>query len=106
VATKRNGSEPPLRFEWNPRKAAENLRKHGVAFEEATTVFFDPLSRTIADPDHSDDEPRFVTLGLSVRHNLLVVVHTERGDRIRIISARRATRKEKVKYEKGLEDEN
>jgi len=88
-----------LRFLWDARKAAANARKHGVTFEEATTVFDDPLSVTIQDPDHSVDEQRFLLLGLSNRRRLLVVAHSERGEPIRIISARRADRRERRTYE-------
>ncbi len=91
----------PLIFTWDPRKAEANLGKHGVSFEEASTVFGDPLSLTIPDPDHSEAEARFVVLGYSFRRNLLVVVHSEIGDNIRIISARRATRHEREDYEEG-----
>lgn len=92
-----------LTFEWDENKAHGNLKKHGVSFEEASTVFGDPLSQTIADPLHSEDEDRFVTLGESHRHRLLVVVFTERGENVRIISARRATRRERKDYEEGVE---
>jgi uncharacterized DUF497 family protein len=88
-----------LRFWWNPRKAAVNVRKHGVTFEEAATVFGDRLSVTITDPDHSAGEQRFLLLGVSNRGRLLVVAHAERGDAIRIISARRVTRRERRTYE-------
>jgi uncharacterized DUF497 family protein len=88
-----------LRFSWNRRKAEENLRKHRVSFDEATTVFDDPLSVTIPDPDHSVDEQRFLLLGVSNRGRLLVVAHSERDDSIRIISARRADRQERRTYE-------
>ena len=88
-----------LRFVWNPRKAAANERKHGVGFHEATTVLDDPLSVTISDPDHSEGEQRFLLLGLSNRRRLLVVAHSERGESIRIISARRANRRERRTYE-------
>jgi uncharacterized DUF497 family protein len=88
-----------LVFEWDARKAARNLRKHGVSFGEASTVIGDPLSRTIPDPLHSGREDRWVTLGMSSRGRKLVVVLTERGDRIRIISARKATRRERRNYE-------
>jgi uncharacterized protein len=88
-----------LIFEWSPTKAASNRRKHGVTFREALSVFGDPLSRTIPDPDHSEDEERFIALGVSSLQRLLVVVHTERRDRIRIISARRATRHEREIYQ-------
>jgi hypothetical protein len=92
-----------LLFEWDPGKARRNLRMHGVSFDEASTAFRDPLSKTIDDPLHSEDEARFVLLGLSHRNRLLVVVHTERGDRIRLISARLATNTERVRYEEGAE---
>ncbi len=90
-----------LVFEWDESKAALNGRKHGVTFEEASTVFADPLSVTIYDPVHSDDEDRYIVLGESQRRRLLVVVFTDRGDRIRIISARVASRRERKDYEKG-----
>ena len=90
-----------MHFEWDFAKAAENLRGHGVSFEEATSVFFDPLSQTGRDPDHSVVEERFVTFGLSSGGRLLVVAHSERGDRIRLISARPATRAERKLYEEG-----
>lgn len=83
-----------LTFEWDPAKALENERDHGVTFEEASTCFSDLLSSTIHDPDHSDTEDRYVLLGISAQGRLLVVVHTERGDNIRIISARPANRRE------------
>jgi len=90
-----------IEFEWDGRKANLNRRKHGISFDEATTVFSDPLSATIPDPLHSDlDDERLVTMGLSAQGNLLVVVHLDSNDRIRIISARRATRSERRNYEK------
>jgi uncharacterized DUF497 family protein len=88
-----------VHFEWDPTKEARNLAKHGVSFNEASTVFGDPLAGTILDPQHSGDEPRFVTIGLSTSRRLITVAHAERGDRIRIISARRATRRERREYE-------
>jgi hypothetical protein len=88
-------------FEWDGSKAERNAAKHRVRFEEAATIFTDPMSLTIDDPVHSQGERRFVTLGLSVKHRLLVVVHTDRADRVRIISARRATEAEKLAYETG-----
>ena len=88
-----------IAFEWDPRKESANRRKHGVAFEEATTVFDDLLSVTIPDPDHAIDEDRFVIIGVSDQRNLLVVVHTIRGERIRLISARPAIKHERRKYE-------
>ena len=94
-----------LEFEWDEAKARKNIKKHGVSFGEASTVFGDPLARTIPDPLHSEGEDRFVTLGESQRRRLLVVVFTERGEKIRIISARTATRRERKDYEEGREDE-
>lgn len=88
-----------LRFVWDPQKAPANERKHGVGFPEATTVFDDPLSVTIPDPDHSLDEQRFLLLGVSSQRRLLVVAHSERGESIRIISARRVSRRERRTYE-------
>lgn len=93
----------PLTFEWDPPKARSNFAKHGVGFEEASTIFGDPLSLTIADPEHSQTEERYVTMGTAFTGKLLVVVHTDRGDHIRIISARRASRRERKCYEKGIE---
>ncbi|PYM95642.1 MAG: hypothetical protein DME04_04235 [Candidatus Rokuibacteriota bacterium] len=90
-----------MHFEWNWAKAVANLAKHGIRFEEAATVFHDPLSATGADPDHSIDEERFVTIGVSTRGRLLLVAHTDEGDTIRIISARLATAAEKGIYEEG-----
>jgi len=90
-----------MRYEWDARKAAANRSKHGVSFQEAATVFRDPLSQTGGDPDHSVAENRFVTFGLSARGRLLVVAHTEQGDTIRIISAREATARERAIYEEG-----
>ena len=88
-----------LRFEWDPRKAARNLAKHGVPFEEAATAFGDPLGRITSDPRHSVDEERFVLLGLSRQQRLLAVMFAERGEAIRIISARRAIPRERRDYE-------
>ena len=90
-----------IRFEWDPNKAAKNLQKHRVSFEEAATVFIDTLSITVADPDHSAERDRYITFGLSSRLRLLMVAHTERGERIRIISARELTRQERRDYEEG-----
>jgi len=89
------------RFEWDPRKDAENQRKHGIAFEEARTVFADEYARLLDDPDHSGDEDRFILLGLSAAFRVLVVVHTYRAHAniIRIISARNATRVERQQYD-------
>ncbi len=88
-----------LLFEWDPKKAKRNHTLHGVSFDEASTAFQDVLSTTIDDPLHSIGEGRYILTGLSHRGRLLVVVHTERGDRIRIISARLATNKERDQYE-------
>lgn len=90
-------------FEWDPKKAESNFQKHGVSFAEAATVFFDLLSITVPDPLHSIDEDRFVISGLSYRQRHLVVVHLDRGDRIRIITARLATPTERKKYESGIQ---
>lgn len=89
-----------LTFEWHEEKAKENLRKHKVSFEDAKTVFNDPLSITIADPEHSADEDRYVDIGLSTKGQILVVVYTERGSNIRIISCRKATNAERRTYER------
>jgi hypothetical protein len=86
-------------FEWDPAKAASNLKKHGVSFEEAVTVFADPLSLNLPDPLHSEDEQRFLVLGMSTSDRVLVVAYGERDDRTRIISARKATRRERHDYE-------
>ena len=89
-------------FEWDPRKAAKNLRNHGVAFAEATTVFGDPLGVTAFDSDHSTEEARYIIVGISHRARHLIVAFTERGDRIRIISARELTSAERETYEEDL----
>jgi hypothetical protein len=91
-----------IAFEWDRRKESANRRKHGVAFEEAATVFNDPLSVTIPDPDHAHDEDRWVIMGVSGQRNLLVVVHTIRGEQIRLITARLATKHERRNYEESL----
>ncbi len=88
-------------FEWDPTKAAANLKKHGVSFSEAATVLSDSLGVTVPDPDHSLDEDRYITVGMSYRSRLLIVAHTERGDHVRIISARELTRREREAYERG-----
>ena len=90
-----------MSFEWDPRKARVNLREHGVTFKEASSALRDRLSATGHDPDHSEDEDRFVTFGLSSRGRLLTVSHTDRGSAIRIISARIATNVERQLYEEG-----
>jgi uncharacterized protein len=88
-----------LDFEWDPRKAATNLAKHQVSFEEAATVFGDPLGRIVADPRHSAVEERWVLLGMSKERRLLAVMYIERASAVRVISARRATRPERRDYE-------
>jgi uncharacterized DUF497 family protein len=91
-----------LVFEWDPNKAKKNIEIHGISFDEASTAFKDPLSLTIYDPLHSDEEDRFTLIGTSFKNRLLVVVHTERGDIIRIISARKAKKNERKYYEKNV----
>ena len=88
-----------MKFNWDPSKAQENLLDHGISFEEATTVFGDPLAGTIPDPDHSVGEARFLTIGWTANGRLIVVSHIEEGDTIRIISAREATAHERKQYE-------
>jgi len=90
----------PLTFQWDESKANANLKKHGVSFDEAKTIFNDPFSVTIDDPDHSIDENRYVDIGLSSKGRLIVVSYIERNGRIRIISGRKATRRERKDYEK------
>ena len=90
-----------MRFEWDPRKDAANRRKHGIGFREATTVFGDPFATTFPDTDHSISEQRFLTIGVSVGGDLLVVAHTENEESTRIISARTATRREREFYEEN-----
>jgi uncharacterized DUF497 family protein len=90
-----------LLFEWDSVKAAMNKKIHGITFDEASTTFKDALSLTVYDPLHSEDESRFVLIGNSHKDRLLIVVHTERGERIRIISARKAKKKERQQYEKN-----
>lgn len=91
----------PYQFEWDSDKAEANLRKHGVSFDEAVTVFGDPLSVLLSDPDHSEGEERYLVLGQSAQGRLLVVAFVERPPRTRIISARLATRRERNDYEEG-----
>ncbi|MBE9200383.1 MULTISPECIES: BrnT family toxin [unclassified Nodularia (in: cyanobacteria)] len=88
-----------MQFEWNKNKAASNLSKHGVSFEEAKTVFDDPLYIDFYDPDHSEDEQRYLIVGESKQRRLLIVSYTERGNSIRLISAREVTRTEREAYE-------
>lgn len=90
-----------MEFEWDPKKSEANQKKHGVSFHDAATVFADPLAITFSDPDHSVGEHRFLTFGHSKVNRLLVVSHTERRGKIRIISARRATKQERTIYENG-----
>ena len=91
-----------LSFEWDEEKARANLRKHKVGFDEAITVFRDPFSITILDPDHPSHEQRYIDVGSSDKGHVLVVVYTERGSRIRIISCRKATARERKRYEEGI----
>jgi uncharacterized DUF497 family protein len=88
-----------MQFEWDPEKAKKNYKKHRVSFEEAVTVFYDPLSATFDDPDHPVREQRFITIGFSSRGRLLVVSYAERGKALRIISARHATAHERERHE-------
>lgn len=88
-------------FEWDPAKDAANRRKHGVSFGEAISAFMDPLSMTIPDPDHSVEEERYLLLGENHKGQLLVVSHTDSRDRVRIISVRKADRRERREYEQG-----
>ena len=90
-----------MRFEWDPEKAAASLVEHGVSFDEASTVFGDPLATTVEDLEHSEGEERFLTTGLSSRHRVVIVWHTDRGDAVRIIGAREATPRERRTYESG-----
>ena len=88
-------------FEWDPEKAGSNLKKHQVSFEEAGTIFEDPQYISFIDEEHSADEERYITIGLSTRNRLLMVAHAERGDQIRIISARKATKNEEKFYQEA-----
>ncbi|HTV48012.1 MAG TPA: BrnT family toxin [Phycisphaerae bacterium] len=88
-----------MNFEWDPDKAVQNLRKHGVTFHEASTVFGDSLAATYLDPDHSASEHRFLTVGMSSTGRILIIAHTDRGENIRIIGARKTTRRERKHYE-------
>jgi uncharacterized protein len=90
-----------MKIEWDPIKARVNLRKHKVSFEEASTALSDPMAATGPDPDHSISEERYITFGVSKRDQLLVVSHTEEGENIRIISARKASKGERELYEEG-----
>jgi uncharacterized DUF497 family protein len=90
-----------VQFEWDPQKAAANVKRRHISFDEGASVLEDPLSTTYPDETHSEEEMRFLTIGASHRGRVLVVAHTERNDTIRIISARRATRREREFYEQG-----
>lgn len=90
-----------MTFEWDVNKANRNLAKHGISFDEAKTVFSDPLYVDFYDPDHSEDEPRYLMVGASNQGRLLIVSYTERGSSIRLISAREVTRNERAAYEEG-----
>jgi uncharacterized DUF497 family protein len=89
-------------YEWDPAKAAANVRKHGVSIAEAASVFLDPMALTFEDPDHSEDEDREITIGVLTKRGILFVAHCARGDRIRIISTRKATQRERKQYAKGI----
>jgi len=91
-----------LLFEWDPNKARKNIKIHGISFDEASTAFGDDFSLTIHDPLHSDKEDRFILIGNSHKNRILVVVHSERGNKIRIISARKANKKERKQYEENV----
>lgn len=93
-------------YEWDAEKAKRNLRKHGISFEDAATVFLDPLALTFPDPDQSTGEEREITIGYSSRQQVVFVSHCQRANRIRIISARKATRGERKQYEEGNGKEN
>ena len=93
-----------MTYEWDPAKAAANLKKHGVSFEEAASIFLDALALTFWDPDHSEEEEREITIGRSAEQRILFVAHTARDDRIRIISARQATSQERRQYEEGIDE--
>ena len=93
-------------YEWDAAKASANLRKHKVSFAEAASVFLDPLALSFFDPDHSEEENREITIGISSRKRALFVSHCERDERIRIISARKATRKERLQYGKSISKES
>jgi len=92
-------------YEWDPKKAKANQRKHGVSFDEAASVFLDPLAVTFPDPDHSGEEFREITIGRSASQRVVFLSHTRRGDRTRLISARKATRRERKQYEESISEE-
>ena len=87
-----------LRFEWDPGKAARNIKRHGISFDEAATIFDDPMFTTVIDQEHSSDEERYITIGLSSGGRLLIIAHTDREGQVRIISVRKATKKEERFY--------
>ena len=91
-----------MTYEWDPVKAEENVKKHGVSFEEAASVFLDARALTFWDPDHSEEEDREISIGRSAKRRVLFVAHTARAGRVRIINARRATRRERRQYEEGV----
>jgi uncharacterized DUF497 family protein len=93
-------------YEWDAEKAKGNLRKHRISFEDAATVFLDPLALTFPDPDHSSGEDREITIGRSSRQQVVFVSHCQRGDRVRIISARKTTKGEHKQYEEGIGEGN
>ena len=95
-----------MTYEWDARKAKGNRQKHQISFEDAATVFLDPLALTFPDPDHSRGEEREITIGRSSRQQIVFVSHCQRGDNIRIISARRTTRGERKQYEEGIGEGN
>ena len=92
-----------MTYEWDPAKAQANVKKHRVTFEEAASVFLDPSALTFLDPDHSDEEDREITIGRSARQRVLFVAHAPRDGRLRIISARKASRKEQKRYEEATQ---
>ena len=100
VRTARTGYPKDMEFEWDPRKAQANFAKHGITFSEAATIFGDPLAVTYFDPDHSSEEDRYLTFGATTKGDFVVVVHTERGDTTRLITARRMTSRERNQYER------
>lgn len=93
-------------YEWDPKKAKANLSKHRVSFEEAATVFLDPLAITYPDPDHSGEETREITIGYSAMHRVIFLSHTRRGDRTRLVSGRKATKRERKQYEESTSKEH
>jgi uncharacterized DUF497 family protein len=92
-------------YEWNVAKASANIKKHGISFDAAATVFLDPLALTFPDPFHSGGEEREITIGHTAGHQVAFVAHCQRGNRVRIISARKATRTERKQYEEGIGEE-